>query len=95
MKHSLVAATCLFAMEAAFAQATATGRIKCMENGQWPSFEITAQTTQPGADCASARAAVQQYFQSADRCRSNAGATYPNRSWPGGEITYLQTNTCR
>lgn len=77
------------------AQVTATGDINCLENGQQPNFKITARTSQIGADCAQARATVENYFAQQDRCTYTAGGTYPDRSWDRGPITWIQTATCR
>ena len=72
-----------------------TGRIRCLENGEYPTFEITVQSSAGGESCASARQTVEEYFRSQDRCKYSSGGTYPNRSWDGKNIQWLQTNTCR
>ena len=70
-----------------------TGRARCLENGAYPTFEITVQSSANGDSCASARKTVESYFQSQDRCRYSPSGNYSNRSWDGN-IQWLQTNTC-
>ena len=71
------------------------GRIRCMENGEYPSFEITVQSSASGESCASARQKIESNFRAADRCKYSSSGTFPNRSWDGREIQWLQTTTCR
>lgn len=72
-----------------------SGRIRCLENGSYPSFEITVDSNASGESCTIARQAVDNYFRQQDRCRNSPSGIYPNRSWDGKKIEWLQTNTCR
>lgn len=71
----------------------ATGRIRCLENDVYPSFEIVEQSSAYGSSCSNAKQAIQGYFTSADRCKYSAAGTFYNRRWDGN-ITWVQTTTC-
>ena len=73
---------------------TAVGRIRCLENGSYPAFDIVQQSAANGASCSQAKSKVENHFRSADRCRNSSAGVFPNRSWSGGNIQWVPTGSC-